>query len=577
MLKELKKIIIDNSITPFSKGDGVLIKPSGKNILVTKDAKLVGQKTLRTLSKNFCLPFTELLWNAFPLTDREEEVLLRQKFFSNSLNKDISDNSPLKLLKKPRSFWKPKYGVLVVTEDEKTYLSLSKANCPAQLLLTDNDLVGLDNYDLVQVVDCDNFTGVLERLPQSVFLNSLDDAYLERYLELLSSWSDNIKIINDSGIVNEHASSIISKLSPALELLKSDAYKKLSLDEVNSSIDEINEGISESLKVMNLSGGAVFSMLSSGKIPKEIEDVINGEVSKSRIPPHLLKLSIPVSLDEAEFDRFAKNQDSEEFTSIAQRVKSQSHLLRSIPSLLDELSAELLLFDFFSGIKKFFSNDDYFPQISDSLQLNNLENLFLDNSQPITFHLDKQVSCSILTGANSGGKTTLIELLIQAMVITNLGLPIRGGFSSPVFSSIYYFAKNKGSMSKGAFETLLTQMSQITVEGKTLILADEIEAVTEPGVAGQLICCTAEFFIRRGCFIIVATHLGQEIRDFLPKNSRIDGIEAKGLDDNNQLIVDHNPVIGRLARSTPELIIEKMSKSIGNEYLKFLGERIKRS
>jgi dsDNA-specific endonuclease/ATPase MutS2 len=37
---------------------------------------------------------------------------------------------------------------------------------------------------------------------------------------------------------------------------------------------------------------------------------------------------------------------------------------------------------------------------------------------------------------------------------------------------------------------------------------------------------------------------------------RVDGIEAKGLDDNYNLIVDRTPKMNYLARSTPELILK---------------------
>ena len=145
----------------------------------------------------------------------------------------------------------------------------------------------------------------------------------------------------------------------------------------------------------------------------------------------------------------------------------------------------------------------------------------------------------------------------------------------PIFSEIYYFAKNKGSASKGAFETLLTQMAGIKPGSRTLILADEIESVTEPGVAGKVICATAEYFLNKDCFLVIATHLGQEIQKNMPRFSRIDGIEAKGLDENFDLIVDHNPVLGRLASSTPELIIEKMANSKPEDYFKFLNDKMK--
>ena len=343
MIKELTKIIVDNKITPFDRPTDVIIKPLSKNIFITKDAKLVHQRALRAVSEKFVLPSTELLWHALPLTDDSKEVIRRQEFFKNSLSKNIDNNSFLKSLKKPRSWWKPKYGIIVATEDEKTYLNLTKADCPAQLLLTDNDLMSLESYDLVQVVDCDNFSSNLERLPQSVFLNSSDDAYLERYLELLSSWSSNIEVIKSSGIINDRITSIITKLSPALDLLKSDVVKKITINDVDSALESINEGISSRLEMMNLSGSAVFVMLSQGKMPKEVSDIIDSQISKSGIPEHLLRVGIPVRLDDLEFDKFVKHQDSEEFTSIASRVKSQSVLLRKIPSLISNLSSELLL------------------------------------------------------------------------------------------------------------------------------------------------------------------------------------------------------------------------------------------
>ena len=70
--------------------------------------------------------------------------------------------------------------------------------------------------------------------------------------------------------------------------------------------------------------------------------------------------------------------------------------------------------------------------------------------------------------------------------------------------------------------------------------------------------------------------MGYEIQKILPEKTRIDGIEAKGLDENFELIVDHNPVLGRLAHSTPELIVKKMAKSSENSYFSFLNDFLER-
>ena len=49
------------------------------------------------------------------------------------------------------------------------------------------------------------------------------------------------------------------------------------------------------------------------------------------------------------------------------------------------------------------------------------------------------------------------------------------------------------------------------------------------------------------------------------------------MDEQNELIVDHNPVLGRLASSTPELIVEKMAKKNSDEYLMHLWNCLEKS
>ena len=48
--------------------------------------------------------------------------------------------------------------------------------------------------------------------------------------------------------------------------------------------------------------------------------------------------------------------------------------------------------------------------------------------------------------------------------------------------------------------------------------------------------------------------------------ARIDGIEARGLDEQMELIVDRVPRIGVSARSTPELILKRLeARTSGSE------------
>lgn len=43
-------------------------------------------------------------------------------------------------------------------------------------------------------------------------------------------------------------------------------------------------------------------------------------------------------------------------------------------------------------------------------------------------------------------------------------------------------------------------------------------------------------------------------------NIRVDGIEAEGLDAELNLVVDRNPRYNYIARSTPELIVERLAR-----------------
>ena len=59
--------------------------------------------------------------------------------------------------------------------------------------------------------------------------------------------------------------------------------------------------------------------------------------------------------------------------------------------------------------------------------------------------------------------------------------------------------------------------------------------------------------------MVLVTHLAPAILEaYGSDNLRIDGIEAKGLDEHLELIVDRTPQRNCLARSTPELIVRRL-------------------
>jgi len=172
-------------------------------------------------------------------------------------------------------------------------------------------------------------------------------------------------------------------------------------------------------------------------------------------------------------------------------------------------------------------------------------------------------NCALLSGANSGGKTTTIQTLAQIITLAQAGFPVpaRRAFV-PIFEELYFFYKSRGMVSAGAFETTLKQFADIVVSEKSkLALFDEVEAITEPGSAANVIAGLIEVLQSdpKTCTVI-CSHLAREIQEATSVPVRIDGIEARGLDENLELVVDRTPRFGYLARSTPELIVERLFK-----------------
>jgi DNA mismatch repair protein MutS2 len=570
MEKELLAFVKDNGLNPWKKSK-TLVRGSVNSIYKTKDAKEVHSRVLESISKEFYFTDTGNILKFFGFSNDINEIKKRQAFFGKVERGKVT--SFLKGLKVPKPVWKPPYSVLAVTEDGDVYNELQKLGVPVKLLISETDVRELEGMDIVQVIECEEYGRILEQLPQSVFLNSVDDVYLERYVSLLSGWLDNLELLKGKnlGKVDE----IIAELDDILPLARTKKAEMLTRERLDEIVEEMNLKVNEKIKGMNFSGDLFVQVLQGKELPDELKEIINEEIRKSGIDKSIFVSGLPVRLDEQEAERFLRGQDLDAFTLVAEGIKKNARALRGVPGRLEELERELLMLDFTSGVGRWLVGRESFPQEAEEFYVKDALNVMLKEPQPISFHLNDSERCSVLTGANSGGKTTLLEHVIQYISCFQLGLPVAGELKTPLFSEVYYFAKTKGSMSKGAFETILTQMSGITPGKKTLILADEIEAVTEPGVAGKMIAATAAYFLEKGCFLVIATHLGQEIAKSKPVGARIDGIEAKGLDEFNELIVDHNPVLGRLASSTPELIVEKMARGNSNEYFGFLNSYLR--
>ena len=165
---------------------------------------------------------------------------------------------------------------------------------------------------------------------------------------------------------------------------------------------------------------------------------------------------------------------------------------------------------------------------------------------------------TVLTGANSGGKTTLLETLCAVTVLGAMGLSVPAERAELPVVDRLVFHRRHASFNAGVLESTLQSVVPPLVSGeRTLMLVDEFEAITEPGRAADLLGGLVRLTIDNDAIGTFVTHLADELEP-LPAAARIDGIFARGLTDDLELEVDYQPRFGSVGRSTPEFIVSRL-------------------
>ena len=173
---------------------------------------------------------------------------------------------------------------------------------------------------------------------------------------------------------------------------------------------------------------------------------------------------------------------------------------------------------------------------------------------------------TLLSGVNSGGKTSTLDLLALVTILAHMGLPVPAEAARVErVDELHYYAKSQGTLDAGAFEATLRDFADLA-DGtdSRLVLVDELESITEPGASAKIIAGILESLACGDVTAVFVSHLAGEIRDAAGVDVAVDGIEAVGLVDG-ELRVNRSPVTDHLARSTPELIVEKLADDDGRD------------
>lgn len=271
---------------------------------------------------------------------------------------------------------------------------------------------------------------------------------------------------------------------------------------------------------------------------------------------------------------FAEQQSRVEERELAIATDLQS----TVAAAADDLDATITAVDdiaFTLSLGRFAAAHDLHPPtlVDDAvLAVSNARNLFLTGDvQPITYAVgDHGLASSrfvtppsgdrvaVLTGANSGGKTTLLETLCQVTLLADMGLPVPADEAIVGQFDTVVFHRRHASFNAGVLEsTLKSIVPPLSDEGRTLMLVDEFEAITEPGRAADLLHGLVELTVSRDALGVYVTHLADDLSP-LPDAARVDGIFAEGLTPDLELEVDYQPRFETVGKSTPEFIVSRL-------------------
>lgn len=555
------------------------------NLKLNPEARAVYHSTREEIKRRLLLKGSEAFLDRLTPTSNPEEIRKRQEYFRENLPRiQLELREHLKRVNQIR--FRKDYlhdRILIVDESE-----LEKAQALG-LCEVSTDFEGVEEYPLV-----------LSTVGYGIDVE-LHPAQIAPELYILPLWEnrDTLEALAEiSRILGEKsvAEDILRELKGLEEIME----KRGLLDNLEELIAqkerELNRKVSEKLEQfsLTLSGKDLLEFLSElragnyeaifrhfGSVEDEILGLINeaedelsqllGVSTELFSREELYPISVPpekVELLREELERELKVELYLKSREILERV------FKLIPALRDELKRVHEL-DFLLAVKDF-TRDFIFPELwSGGLAFINGRHLFIENPQPVSYVVGKKPEdfnvpgsgkigderVVVLTGANSGGKTSLLELITQIAVLAHMGLPVPAerAWVEPL-DEVFFFRRKKSTYGAGAFETALRGFVRaLKSGGKKLILIDEFEAITEPGAAVKIIGELLKVAHENGFYVVIVSHLGEDLRKELPF-ARVDGIEAKGLDENLNLIVDRQPVFGKLGRSTPELIVERLAR-----------------
>ncbi len=607
-LENLQKVIEEESIDQIAKIEGISPKKAAEIIKEMKHKSpkdfIKSERAMELyediLNKILAYSNTDYSRNKVLLLSpsKDKKAILEQLAFSMNAKEMVSKLPIVKLrglmknlkeVEKPKPEYDASKVILVESEEDNAYLTDLGLN-QYYPIMTANEMTMMSDellsYDLVYYV---YNQGILdfEGMPNLVMISINEQDYEIVPEKIIDFFTTNEKLLRRVYKIQKirNKETVLGEIFPILDEINIIDKSEVDIEKiVNSLKKDMDDELEEAIKQVDLEGDEILNLLNNNfppKIDKIFEEIIRKrkEIIKDAcgfsFDPFIKKY--PIEIDDGEIQRIQLEQASKKENNIFDIKKSAAIQLNAIKEKTIEEINETIKFDYEFTLGSFAYEYQLTPPVfTDDIILEGALHLELSDRkgkegiQKVNYKLTEEENIALLTGANSGGKTTLLETLTQISIMAQMGLPVSADYAEiKILDEIYHFSK-KRSLDAGAFESFLNVFIPIvTTKSDKLVLLDELEGITELDAAVKIISTFIDMIKETDSYGVIVTHMARELMNYT--DIRVDGIEAKGLDENNNLIVDRTPKMHFLANSTPELILKRIYENSDDDLKEVYG------
>ncbi len=435
------------------------------------------------------------------------------------------------------------------------------------------------NFFTENLESIENAIEVRKRV-EAPFLDDIDGERIEKVENLLSNLAPDGTVKREENIRRlENALERMGDVIERAESRANDRFEKL-LDDKEITIR------GSDLRGLVKNGGEADDLIRSelgddfDRIVEEaVEEIVSEldlDYEEEAIAQDLFVQGLELPL-EADKETVSRLRDELRRKHSWKSLETKTQVARELEDLqegVEDLVDKVLELDAALAVKEFTEeNSMTMPEFDGrGFDLKSGKNIFIDNPESIDYKVE---GVRLLTGVNSGGKTSALDLVAQSYVLAHMGFPVPAEEARiEMMEEFYYYRNIKKTMSSGALENILKRFERLLdSEGSKIVLVDELENITEPGASAKIVSGILDILKTDGSVAVFVSHLADKIMEKANFEIPVDGIEPEGLDEDMNLVVDRSPKRDLLATSTPELVVKKLGSRSNSEFYDELLEK----